>query len=184
MQTRVKTKPTLLPVTLQEAKDELEIYDDDSINDRVFRLLKQATKQVEDDAGRVIMLQTLEGTLDRFPRGREDIEIREWPVATLTHVKYYTGGTLTTLSSSLYLLDAMSAPARVQPVEDSVWPTTDVRNNAVQLEWTAGYATQAAVPEDVKSTVLLALSHIYNKCGPSKNYDSFIKRIRISGYHH
>lgn len=182
MQTRVKTKATRLPLTLEEAKDEVNIVDDNSRDAWLNGLIKRITKQVEDDSGRVIMRQTYEGTLDRFPCGGKDIEIREWPVASLTHLKYITGGVLTLLSSTLYTTDFMSAPARISPVYGSYWPTADCRNNAVQLEWTAGYLTPAEVPDDVKAALLLALDHAYRGCGSSANYDAMIKRIRISGY--
>lgn len=171
--------PTLLPVLIQQVKDELRVSDD-SRNTYLYDLVKRATAQVEIDARLAIMTQTWQLYLDEFPC--REIELRKGPVASLTHLKYTTGGVLTTLSSSLYETDFVSAPARVQPLSTGTWPTADCKANAIQLEWIAGYASTAAVPQEIKDTVLYAVTQKYRGCELGSYYWDHISRIKKFGF--
>jgi uncharacterized phiE125 gp8 family phage protein len=69
MTTRIITQPSIEPVTLAEAKlhlkEDLVSVDNDA---RISALISAARQAVEHSMGRAIMLQTLETTLDEFPR--------------------------------------------------------------------------------------------------------------------
>lgn len=171
--------PLLLAVTREEAKEELDILDDDTVNGRIDRIIKEATEQVESDARRVAMTQTLQMNLDRFPCGV--LEIRRVPVTAITHVKYLTGGMLTTLSSSLYETDLTSEPARIRPVASTTWPTTDCALNAVQIEFVAGYASQADVPPYLKRVILAVVRSLFRNCDMGANYWLMINRLQTFG---
>lgn len=171
--------PLLLAVTREEVKDEIDRIDDDTINQKLDRYIAEATEQVEIDARRVVMSQTLRMNLDRFPC--DEIEIRRSPIQSITHVKYLTGGSLATLSPSLYEVDLTCEPARLRPVLNARWPTTDCALNAVQIEFVAGYETQADVPAYLKRVILAVVRGLYKKCDISDSYWPMIQRLQKFG---
>lgn len=172
--------PTLLPITLEEAKDELDIIDDTSMDVRITNLIRAAVDIFERDTQRVLMSQTWQLNLDGFPCG--PIELCKVPVAAVSFVKYITGGTLTTLSTSLYETDLVTEPCRVMHVSTSYWPTTDITLNAVTVEWTAGYASQALVPAGIKDVIKYIVLHLFRRCDLSDNYWTMIRRYRADWY--
>lgn len=176
--------PVLLPVTIEEAKRECGIYDDDSVNDHFRELIIQATAQVENDSRRALMTQTWKLWLDQFPC--DGIQLRKCPVQSVTHVKYYTSSVQTTWSSSLYQTDLDAQPALIEPVDGQTWPTVDSNKlKAIEIQWVAGYATQAALKTglpNARSAVLLAVRGLYYGGCTSPNYDAMITRIKVLGY--
>jgi uncharacterized phiE125 gp8 family phage protein len=171
--------PVAYPVSLDEAKDELDILDDTTFDAKVTRHLEQAIDQVERDSGMMLMPQTWQLYLDHFPC---EIELRRCPVASVSSLKYLLGGVLTTLSASYYTTDLISGPGRIRPVYNQVWPVTDCIMNAVQVEWIAGFANAAAVPPCAKAAVLYALKQNYYGCEIGTNYWSLIDRIKMFGF--
>lgn len=174
--------PTITVVSREEAKEELDIVDDDTVNGRVDRLILQATEMVERDARRCLLTQTWQMFLDRFPC--DAIELRKVPVASLSSIKYYTSEVLTTWASGNYHSDLVSEPARIEPISGTSWPTTDIRPNAVQIEWVSGVASRALLDAErpsARGAVLLALRHGYFGCELSANYWSMIERLRPFG---
>lgn len=181
-QVRRTVAPTILAVSREEAKEELDITDDDLINARVDRHILQAIEMVERDSRRCLLTQTWQMFLDRFPC--DAIELRKVPVASLSSVKYYTDSVLTTWAASNYYTDLVSEPARIEPVIGTSWPTADIRPNAVQIEWVAGVATRALLDAErptARGAVLLALRHSFYGCELSANYWAMIERLRPFG---
>ena len=74
-------------------------------------------------------------------------------------------GSEQTLSSSLYSLDKESEPARLNPVYGESWKTTQTQNNAVTIEFTAGYADADSVPGAIKAAILLLVGFLYENRG-------------------
>lgn len=173
--------PTLLPVTVDDLKEELSIIDDTAIDNQLNRLLWEAVDRVESDAGRLVMSQTWQMSLDKFPC--DDIEVRKVPISSVTFIKYYTGGVLTTLSSATYQTDLISEPCRISPVSGYYWPSADSNKlNAVQIEFVAGYASAAVVPRNVRAAVLYAARQAYYGCDVGDNYWLMINRIKPFGW--
>lgn len=173
--------PELLPVSLDEAKERLDILDDNSQDSEIRSLIQQAVDIVERDTCLALMTQTWTLNLDCFPC--DIIELRRTPVASVTHVKYYIDETLTTLSSAVYETDFISEPARVRPVDGEVWPDTDDKLNAVVITFVAGYTSAANVPPRAKTAVLLALRHLYHGCSEmGMGYEAVISQLKTFGY--
>ncbi len=172
--------PTAYPVTLAEAKEELDILDDTTFDAKVTAKLEEAIDQVERDSRRCLMPQTWQMYLDRFYC--REIELLKFPVQSVTFVKYYAGSTLMTLSATQYEVDLITEPTRICPVISVYWPVVDYRMNAIQIEWIAGYANAAAVPPAAKAAVKYALKQNYHGCEVGDNYWSLINRIKVIGY--
>lgn len=155
--------PTSEPVTLAEMKTHLKLpqsfTDDDSY---ITGLITAARVQCENDTASAFITQEWEQYFDHFPRSgffpdrfaanytsphahhHWFLRILRPPLQTVEFLKYIdTIGTLQTLDPSLYIVDAKSRPARVQPQYGSYWPPTYVVPNAVTLRIKCGYADTA-----------------------------------------
>lgn len=126
---RLTIPPSAEPVTLAEARAQCQMSADDTSQDsRLLGYMAAARGMAEQETGRRLMPQTWEQYADAWPEdGR--IELHELPVRSITSVKYInTAGTLTTISSNAYRLDARAQRAVLQPVYGGAWPT-DVRSD-------------------------------------------------------
>jgi uncharacterized phiE125 gp8 family phage protein len=152
----VSTAPATEPVTITEAKLHLKVdgTDDDNL---ITALIKAARMQAENETRRALITQTIDVYLDAFAD-----EILLPPITAVTAITYTdTAGATQTLASNQYAVDIYSEPARVVPAYDVTWPETREQNNAVKIRCTAGWANAAAVPEAIKSWMLLQIGHWY-----------------------
>lgn len=173
--------PTLLPVTVPEAKTRCQIEGDDSVDNEIQDLIKQAVARIEIDAKWQFMTQTWQLNLDQFPA--REIEIKRCPVQSITSLKYITSGVLTTWGSSNYQSDLVSAPARIGPVNNVAWPVADTNTmNAVQITFVAGYTSAALVPDDEKAIVLEVVKMLWHGCADSKAYWNLIRGMTRFGF--
>lgn len=160
MALKLTTPPSTYPVTLAEAKlhCRIDVADDDAL---VTALITAATDEVDHKLGRAIMAQTWTLTLDTFP---DAIELTRVPVQSVTSVKYFdTNGTQQTLSPSLYSVDLSDdfSFGYIVPSYNTTWPDTRDQINAVEVIYVAGYANAAAVPQLIKTWVLLRIAALY-----------------------
>jgi uncharacterized phiE125 gp8 family phage protein len=90
---------------------------------------------------------------------------------SVASVKYVdAAGTLQTLASDQYLVDASGDTARITPAYGLSWPSTRVQTGAVQVQYTAGYgSTAASVPAPIASWIKLALTDLYGQRGRSSD---------------
>jgi uncharacterized phiE125 gp8 family phage protein len=152
--------PSTYPVTLAEAKLHLrvDVVDDDTL---ITALITAATDQAHHMVNRAIMTQTWTLTLDSFP---DAIELTRMPVQSVTSVKYVdTNGVQQTLSSSLYSVDLADdfGYGYIVPAYNTTWPDTRDQVNAVEVVYVAGYASAAAVPQLIKTWILLRIASLY-----------------------
>ncbi len=178
----VKTQPVSEPVTLTEAKSHLNVTD--SIDDTLITaFIKAAREQAEIMTSRALLPQTFTMVLDYFPYdnslccnedqlerrliqlgGAGPIRIPRAPLIGVDSIKYLdTSGTLQTLDPTLYAIDSQGddEPVRVLPAYSKVWPATRVYPNAVTVQFQAGYANAAAVPEMIKLAIKQTLADWY-----------------------
>ena len=160
MSLKLVTAPTTYPVDLATAKlhCRVDASDEDAL---ITALITAATEMAEQKTGRALMAQTWQLTLGTFPT---TIELTRVPVQTITSVKYRdTDGVLQTLSGASYaLVQDDFGFAKINPAYGATWPTTQVRDDAVVVEFVAGYASAAAVPESIKQWIKLMISTMYD----------------------
>ncbi len=160
----LKTPPGTEPITQAEAKAHLRIThaNDDTYIDT---LIVAARKMFEARARRQLVTATFNLYFDRFPR---IIYLPRPPALTVESIKYFDDvGVEQTLASTEYQLDITRAVGRIlnettNTATSTDWPTTEIgRTQAVNVEYTCGYGAAAAVPEDIKQALLMALEHWY-----------------------
>ena len=185
---QIITGPASEPLTVATVCAHLRVPagDDDAY---IASLITEARDWVERLMGVHLMSTTIMDTLDRFPLlpnsqfwpGNPNIatpvinndwplspaswaiELFKTPVQSITTFKYYdNGGVLVTLDPSQYLLDAVSAPARVAPALGGFWPSCAWVANAIQISYVAGYPMAAAIPPTFLRAIKLAIGFLYD----------------------
>lgn len=171
---RVTVEPAAEPVSLQSLKEALRVTTCD-FDEELGRLLVAGRKQVENDAKRKLITQTVALTADRFPRG-DELELRLPPVQSVTSVQYVDpAGDPQTFDSANYDVDLTSAPCRIRLVTGASWPATADSPNAVTVTFVAGYGVASAVPVEAKLAIVEWVKRTWKTCeGSSMAYDNLI----------
>jgi uncharacterized phiE125 gp8 family phage protein len=160
MALRLITPPSAPAVLTADAKLAARISGsvEDSLVDGWIRT---ATRMAEQATGRAVMPQTHELTLDAFPSAFRLTRVPVQSVASLIYVD--VNGIAQTLASNQYLLDNAddNGSAYVVPAYGTTWPATCVQINAVKLQYVAGYADAASVPDAFKDWIKLCVGTLY-----------------------
>jgi len=154
------TDATAEPITLAQAKAHLRVTHSRE-DDLIEALITAARQEAEHSMNRTLLTTTWKRVDDAFPCGG-CIRLH-WPtVQSVDWVKYYDqDGVLQTLSPSVYLLDGDSEPARLTLAPNQSWPSTQDRVGAVQIQYTAGWADAAAVPQVIKAWLKLRVGTLF-----------------------
>jgi uncharacterized phiE125 gp8 family phage protein len=168
---RLRTAPTTLPLTLDECKAHLRVTfnDDDGLIKAYAAAAVKALDGKSGHLGRCLMPQIWRQTLDGgFPAacgGRDDrIDLPLGPVRSVTAVTYVdANGATQPLSSTAYdfFADDGLEAACLRPVYGTAWPATRRQPDAVVIDYDAGYASAAEVPEPIKAAILLHVGFLY-----------------------
>lgn len=146
-----------LPITLEQARAQCRVdsTDEDALIETFVGVAVQAAA---DRMQRSLVPTRWRGTLDSFPAA---IELPHPPIMSVESVKYIdANGTQQTLDPQDYLVDSVSEPGYLVPTVARTWPATQGRINAVEVEYTAGYAA-GAVPLPIQQWILLAVGDLY-----------------------
>lgn len=158
------TPPTLEPVTLDEARAQLSLYDDSTHDLLISRLISAARASAESLTGMRCMTQTVRLELDGFPVS--DIDLGCYPVASITSVKYDdTDGVEQTLVSGTDYWPSLGGMFPLLAPVDG-WPTAyQGKPASVRITMAAGHASAATVPQDVKHAILLRVTEMFDRRG-------------------
>lgn len=150
--------PVAFPITVQDAKDHLNITvndDDGYISD----LIAAATEYVEDVCSNRFMAQTWKAYLNDFPVD-SFLYLPFGKVKSVTSVKYTDYlNTTTTWAASNYTVDTVSSPGKIDLAYNVSWPEVTLKPvNGVVVEWVTGYT---AVPAKIKQAIKILVAHFY-----------------------
>lgn len=199
MRIRVTTPPTQIPVTLADCYSQLRLdpsgspptHPDDAM---LTRLIGAATNYAEQATRRALCKQSIQLTHSRFPYDRvffaaqqtlwsepdgydwrpRHIRILRPNLLTLTSIQYHDQqNSVQTLDPTLYLVHSDEQEATVEMLEGNFWPITYLREDAVQLNYDAGYTPTSSgsppvfdyaanVPEGIKQAMLLHVQIHYD----------------------
>lgn len=154
------TDATGEPITLAEAKAHLRVTwsKEDAL---IEALITAARQEAEHQLRRTLLETTWKLVLDAFP-ACACIRLHNPKINAVEFVKYYdTAGVLQTLATSVYLLDGDSEPGRLCLAPSQSWPSTQDRVGAVQVQYTAGWASADDVPQVIKAWIKLRLGTLF-----------------------
>jgi len=162
------TAPTTEPISLATARLHLRLdtsgsppsHPDDSL---VTSLITAVRQNAEDYTGLKIASGTYEMRADSF----KDFEsnLQTWPVTSITSVSYVDLNDETkTLTSSDYVLDTYTRPARLKP---SLTKITFPAAKEVTIRFISGFTDGQSpnpypMPKPLESAMLLMLGHLYD----------------------
>jgi uncharacterized phiE125 gp8 family phage protein len=163
---RPSVKRTVDPVgeviTLAEAKDHLRIVDDPTQDSLIQGIVRSAESYVETVTNRALLPQTWKAYWRCFPR-EQYLLLPIGPVTAVAHVKYTDStGSQITWASTNYNVQLEEEPAKIWLNYGNIWPSAVLRPGvSVEVQFTAGYASAAVVPSDLKHAILLLIGAWY-----------------------
>lgn len=181
------TGPVSEPVTLTQAKKQLEIPASDTAHDDHITLLIQAAReQWEHDTDSAVIEQTWLVNAECFYD--DELYLPKRPIQSITSVKYYDStNTQQTLSSSVYQLDAANRAVRLAYLQN--WPLTVERFDSIEIKYVCGYDDATAVPAVAKQAILLLIGHYFenrdmigNAMSEVVAYENLVKRFMRPTY--
>ncbi len=155
--------PAETPVTLAEAKAHLRVThtDEDTL---ITALVAAVTEHLDGRRGylgRCLVTQSWEYRIAAFPDCGV-IEIPLPPLVSVESVKYIDdAGAEQTLATDQYVVDTATHIGQIRRAYDVDWPVTRDEDNAVRIAFTAGFGAASAVPQPIKSAMLMLIAHLY-----------------------
>jgi len=183
----IVTRPTQEPITLEQAKKQVEIAtSDDNHDDHLRDLIQSAREQWEVDTDTACCTQTWRVKAEYFHDG---LVLPKRPVQSITSIQYYDGyNVLQTMSSSIYQLDSAKSQLRIQ--YQQVIPMTLGRFDDWTITYVAGYSVDGRyVPGVAKRAMLLHVGYHFDgnrgdndKASDMGQYEKLVARYIRSTY--
>lgn len=149
-------------VTLAEAKKHcgIDSTDDDVLLTSLIAAAESYLDGYSGILGRALLEQTWQQKLDGFC---DRMDLRVGIASSVVSVQYSdASNNIQTLSTSTYQLLSDDLGSYVGLKALQVWPSAYVREDAVTIQWKAGYGTTAAsVPGAIRAAVLLLIGNLY-----------------------
>jgi uncharacterized phiE125 gp8 family phage protein len=153
--------PVVEPVDVVTFKTHarIDISDDDYV---ILGQIQAAREHAETFTRRAFITQTWDLKMDAFPPEGE-IEIPLAPLQSVTSIKYYdSAGVQQTWSSTNYVVLKSVDRGVIRLAVNVMWPATQVRADAVEVRFVAGYGdTQEVVPAAIRSSILMLAAELY-----------------------
>lgn len=153
------TGPASEPITKTDCKRHLSIAESDTSHDAELDvLIESARRKLEEDTGLAVISQTYTQV---FPAFVDGLRLARSPLTAITSITYYDNtNTQQTLSASVYGVDLATRQIRLKADQD--WPDIYARWDAVTVTFTAGYASAAAVPANIKHAMLTLVAYYFD----------------------
>lgn len=155
---KVITPPATEPITLAEAKANLRVVGTDEDAD-IERMIRAARQMAEERLNRALMPQTLAFGTDGFCG---PLRVPRPPLVEIDSLTYTdTDGAPQVLPDTAYLVDEFADPPTISAAPGTSWPATRAQAGTVVVQYQAGYADAASVPEPIRQWMLLAINAFY-----------------------
>lgn len=154
----VTQAPASEPVTLAEAKAQLQIaVSDTSKDDGLSLYIKAARAWVQNYCGVKLVTQTISATCSAFA----DFErVAEAPIQSVTAINYVDpAGDAQVLSAAVYDLRKEGLAPSIALKATHTWPSI-LAGSRIEAVMVAGYET-GKMPEDIKLAILLAVTKAF-----------------------
>jgi len=158
-------EPVGFPVTLADLRRDVATVG--SEQDLTLRNdMLAATRLIEDSLGVAFNLTTFTWSFECWPETGRVLTLPRGPFSSVTSVEYYaSGGTdtqpLTTWSTTNYRTHHRGDLAgQIEMFRSQTWPALDDRQDAVVIEFIAGYGDQPSeIPEKAAKAVRMLVKH-------------------------
>lgn len=154
---KVITPPTSEPITLAEAKANLRVVFDDEDAD-IERMIRAARQMAEERLNRALMPQTLAFAADGLYGA---LKVPRPPLRQLDSITYVDSDGAQQILASGYWVDGFTEPPMISAAYGTPWPSARAQAGAVVVQYQAGYADAASVPEPIRQWMLLAIGAFY-----------------------
>jgi uncharacterized phiE125 gp8 family phage protein len=147
-----------LPVSVADAKTHVRVdhATDDAYIEALIRAVQDDLEPPNGWLGRALLSATYQLILPEFA---EQIVLPAPPLIAISSITYLDeDGDEQTADTGLYRV-LEGEPSVIQLLEDEEWPETDTADDAVIIEYTAGYTT---LPEIIKAYMLLSVAQLYD----------------------
>ena len=164
---KLLVSPAIEPLTLADAKRQLNVDQDFTDDDLIIARITAAARQYAETHTRSSFItQQWSLVLDGFPgcwSSRGLLFLEHGPVQSIDSITYLDmTGTLQTLPPADYAADLSGVRGRVQPRFGLVWPVTLPQIGAVTVNFTAGYGVTAdAVPPGLVHWMKMRIGTLY-----------------------
>jgi len=166
------TAPAVEPVTLAEVKSHLRLTTTaaeaaayTTEDDLLDRLITVSRTQAEQETGRRFITQTLTYYLKQWPDERY-IKIPYPPLQSAVVTYRLTDDDDYDETLSTADVDIASEPGRIILQPNESWPSgTLYTDKPIKVTYICGYGLAVAVPENIKSAILLKISDLYENRG-------------------
>jgi len=186
---QVTSAPAVLPVTLDEAKAQLNIDDGTTADDALLvAMIEAATAEAERFTGRALITRTLTLWRDAWPRRFADEPLweglREGPASdpgaspralalprpplqdVVSLSTFDETDSETPYGAGNYLVDTASEPGRIVLRGSAVPPVPGRPANGIRIVYTAGYGPAFAdVPAPLRHGILRSVAQLYGERG-------------------
>jgi uncharacterized phiE125 gp8 family phage protein len=181
----VTTEQSLEPISLAEARDFLRQYDptDRSIDDEIVREITAAREYCEDITGATFRTSVArQQSFAGFPD--DPIYLDYPPLLTVASIQYYdTSNNQQTLDTGNYSVVLSTANrSYVEWTATAVLPAVYSRSDAVDINYTTGYASNAVIPAVAKRAIKMWLRAAIED-DPGEMAAIRLEAIRESMYH-
>jgi len=143
----IATQPYAEPISLAEAKDQMQM--DSSFTDKdtyIAGLIRAARIHTENTTWRALVATQYRLTLSKF---YSEIKLPRVGLLSVDSIAYKDSANITqTLASSVYDVDRYSEPQTIRLAYGQSWPTTYTSQNAATILFTAGHVIPFTVDAD------------------------------------
>lgn len=155
----VTTRPTVEPITLEEAKNhlviDLDYRDEDFL---VSSLISAARSYCEQYLGYPIIRTSFSYRMNNFPSSEIEMPVNKIiSIDSITYIDTQSSPIQQTLSTDVYDLDTGVNPPVVYLKYGQSWPANRGGKNDVTINFTAGFADSIASPRDYDDQVPMAI---------------------------
>ena len=173
--------PDELPVTLQEVKDQLRIFDDDN-DDLLTLYIEAATEYAENFTRRHFITRTNTTYRDFFPgavnyygyyamypyySGNLGFEIRRSPLQSIETIEYLVQGVLTLVDDTVYYNTLQNDYSVVLSRDDQFWPNNaDEQLQSILITFKTGIGnTSDDIPANIQLAIMQIVTAMYENRG-------------------
>ena len=192
------TGASVLPLDLQSVKDYLKVPSSLSVDDNLITaMIKSVAAYFEKATGRDLINKTYKTYLDNFPSNNSlsyysgisplsvkyndnGIVLRRSKLQSITDIKYYIDGVLTTWSAADYYFTDLPDYSAIYLVDNKSFPEVDIRKQAVAITFVVGFgASDSNIPVDIQNALLQMISYLYENRGDCANMADMMASMQL-----